>query len=143
MLLSPRSYMGFKLTNSKETALRAFIVEWVKSNEVYCNYCGWKHQEVPEGCEPIICCDKPQYGTNAQFLRAIIEQNKDVRETRANDFASNKDKTFRLGISMTPRLLHDLEEYSINTLKEPLLKDAREMNDFMRSFPELCIPERV
>ena len=60
-----------------------------------------------------------------------------------NKFASNKDKTFRLGISLTPRLLHDLEQYSMNTLKEPFLKDKNEMDDFMRSFPEFRTCEVV
>ena len=135
--------MGFKLTNSKEVALRAFINEWIKDSEVYCNYCGEKYNAPPVGSEESICCENRQLGTNAQILHALIIENKRIRETRANQFASNKDKTFRLGISMPPRLLHDLEEYSLNTLKEPLLKDNNEMNDFMRSFPELRTCEVV
>ncbi len=135
--------MAFKLTTSKETALRAFIHEWIKDDTVYCNYCGDKYVAPPVGCEEFLCCDKRQLGTNATILHALMIENKRIRETRLNQFASNKDKTFRMGISMPPRLLHDLEEYSINTLKEPLLKDAKEMNDFMRSFPELRTCEVV
>lgn len=135
--------MGFKLTTSKETALRAFINEWVKDQTVYCNYCGEKYTPAPDGCEEFLCCNNRQLGTNAQILYALMIENKRIRESRANQFASNKDKTFRMGISLPPRLLHDLEEYSLNTLKEPLLKDQNEMNDFMRSFPELRTCEVV
>ena len=135
--------MGFKLTNSKEVAIRAFINEWVKDQTVYCNYCGDKFIQAPEGSEQYVCCDNRQLGTNATILHAHLLEIKRIRETRLNKFAANKDKTFRMGISLPPRLLHDLEEYSINTLKEPLLKDSNEMNDFMRSFPELRTCEVV
>jgi hypothetical protein len=135
--------MGFKLTTSKETAIRAFINEWLRDSTVYCNYCGEKYVVPPVGCEEMICCDRRQLGTNLTLLHALIQENKRIRETRANAFASNKDMSFRLGISMIPRLMSDLEDYSINTLKEPLWKDSNEMNDFMRSFPQFCIPEKV
>ncbi len=143
MLLPPRSSMGFKLTTSKEKLIRAFITEWLKDDTVYCNYCGDRFTPAPIGCEEFICCDRRQLGTNLTLLHALLQENKRIRETRANVFASNKDKSFRLGISMIPRLMSDLEDYSINTLKEPLWKDNNEMNDFMRSFPQFAIPEKV
>ena len=125
-----------KLTFCKEIALRDFITLWAKDPTFYCNHCGQIYTKPPEGCEEIICCEKPQYGTNLQFLHALIHENKRIRETRMNQFASNKDKSLRMAISITPRLLHDMEEYCINTLKEPLWKDTKEMNDFARSFPQ-------
>lgn len=130
--------MAFKLTNCKEVALRAFINEWLKEDTLYCNYCGNIFQE-----DGVACCDKPQIGTNAYLTSELIKENKRIRDTRLNDYASNKDMTMRLGISITPRLLHDLEEYSINTLKEPLWKDRAEMDDFMRSFPEFTVCRKV
>jgi hypothetical protein len=135
--------MSFKLTNSKETAIRAFIYEWLRDDTQYCNYCGSVFVKAPEGCVQDLCCDKPHIGTNVTFIYMLIQENKTIRESRANKFASNEDKTMRWGISITPRLLHDLEDYSINTLKEPLLKDKKEMDEFMRSFPEFCICEVV
>jgi hypothetical protein len=111
---------------------------WLQDTTVYCNCCGSNF--INDGMD---CCETPQIGTNLLLLSALVQENKVIRETRDNDFASNKNKTFRLGISITPRLLHDLEQYSINTLKEPLWKDAAEMNDFMKAFPEFTIPRRV
>lgn len=135
--------MSFKLTTSKETALRAFLAEWIKSDERYCNYCGNIYADPPDGIAWESCCETPHIGTNLVFLYMLIQENKAIRETRANKFASNKDMSMRMGISITPRLLHDLEEFSINTLKEPLFKDRAEMDDFMRSFPEFRTCEVV
>lgn len=135
--------MAFKLTNCKETAIRAFIHEWIKDQTLYCNHCGHTYMKAPEGCVEEPCCERMQIGKNSDFLYGLIMENKRIRETRANKFASNKDKTMRLGISLTPRLLHDLEQYSMNTLKEPFLKDKNEMDDFMRSFPEFRTCEVV
>lgn len=135
--------MNFKLTTSKETAIKAFLAEWVKDETQYCNYCGTVYTKPAEGIPDDPCCETPHIGTNLLFLYLLIQENKLIRESRANKFASNADKTMRWGLSMTPRLLHDLEEYSINTLKEPLFKDQREMNDFMRTFPEFRTCEVV
>ena len=132
-----------KLTNCKETAIKAFIAEWVKDTTEYCNSCGNIYMKAPEGVVPEACCPTPHIGTNLIFLWMLIQENKALRESRRNVFASNKDKSMRWGLSITPRLMHDLEEYSINTLKEPLLKDTDEMNDFMRSFPEFAVCEKV
>ena len=135
--------MAFKLTTIKETAIRAFLDEWVKDEQRYCNYCGMVYTPAPEGCVEEPCCDMPQIGTNFLLLAALIQENKHIRDTRLNDFASNEDKSMRLAISITPRLLHDLEEYCIHTLKEPLWKDRAEMDDFMRSFPQLTVCRKV
>lgn len=135
--------MAFKLTTSKETALRAFIYEWIKSAEQYCNYCGMVYVKAPEGCIEEPCCEKPHIGTNLVFLYMLLAENKILRETRNNKFASNEEKNLRWGISITPRLLHDLEDYSINTLKEPFLRDKDEMDAFMRSFREFTICQEI
>jgi len=135
--------MAFKLTNSKETALRAFIEEWIKDPTLYCSSCGDKYIPCPEGCEPFVCCNRMQICTNLVALWGVIQENKILRETRNNSFASNDKKDFRFAMSLPPKLLFDLEEYSINQLKEPLWQDYSEQNDFMKAFPQLCIPERV
>ena len=127
--------MAFKLTNSKEVAIRAFINEWIKDTTLFCNHCGSVYVPPPEGVEEEPCCDNVQIGTNAQVLYWLIQENKMIRETRANQYASDKKKTMRWGMSMPPRLMHDIEEYCINTLKEPFLDTPQEMNDFMKAFP--------
>lgn len=132
-----------KLTHCKEVALRDFINVWVKDPEQYCNYCGTVYAPPPEGIVWDKCCDNPHIGTNLVFLYMLIQENKNIRESRARVTASNGDLTMRWGLSITPRLMHDLEEYSINTLKEPLWKDSSEMEDFMRSFPEFRVCEKV
>ena len=127
-----------KLTTCKETALKDFIRLWLEDTTPYCNCCGSIF--INDGLD---CCETPQIGTNLLLLSALIQENQRIKMSRENDFASNKNKTLRLGISITPRLLHDLEQFSINTLQEPLWKDQAEMNDFMKAFPEFCIPRRV
>lgn len=135
--------MAFKLTTSKETALRAFLYEWMKDETKYCNYCGTVDVDQPEGIAKEMCCDKPHIGTNLTFLYLLIHENKIIRESRKNKFASNEEKNLRWGLSLTPRLMHDLEDYCINTLKEPFLRDKNEMDSFMRSFPEFNTCEVV
>ena len=127
--------MAFKLTNSKEVAIRAFINEWIKDTTLFCNNCGSVYVPPPKGVEEYPCCDNVQIGTNAQVLYWLIQENKMIRETRANQYASDKNKTMRWGMSMPPRLMHDIEEYCINTLREPFLDTPQEMNDFMKAFP--------
>ena len=135
--------MAFKITNCKETALKAFIVEWLKDPSMYCNVCGNRYfgKDI-QGEE--MCCDTPQIGTNLQILSAITKQNLEIQNNMAKDTGANKDNTFRWGISIPPRLLHDMEEYSMNTLKEPLFRDdGKDMNDFMRAFPFLRTCRKV
>ena len=132
-----------RMTNIKETQLRQFIEKWIKDPHLYCSNCGEPWRECPEGCEPFICCDRMQICTNLVSLYAVIQENKILRETRGNAFASTKDKSIRMGLSLPPKLLFDLEGFCANTLKEPLWRDYNEMNDFMKEFPQLCIPERV
>lgn len=136
--------MGFSLTNCKELALKAFIVEWAKEKTVYCNRCGEVPNRNPDTNIYEQCCELPQLGTNAELLLGLIAQNELIKnEVMDKPTAANKDNTFRWGISITPRLLHDLEEYSMNTLGEPLFKDPKEMNDFMGSFPEFRVCKTI
>ena len=136
-------FFDMRMTNIKETQLRQFIEKWIQDDKLYCSNCGDHWRKPPEGCEPIICCDRMQICTNLVGLYAVVKENKILRETRANPFASTKDKSIRMGLSFPPKLLFDLELFCENELKEPFLRDVNEMNDFMREFPQLCIPERV
>lgn len=132
-----------KLTNCKELALKNFINKWIEDPELYCSGCGWKYIPTPEGCEPIVCCDRMQICTNLISLWGVIQENKILKETRENQFASIKDKSIRWGMSLPAKLVFDLEGFCATELKEPLWNTYEEMNDFMRTFPQFCIPERV
>jgi hypothetical protein len=126
------------LTQNKELALRSYVNVWLREPTTYCNMCGnVYHPNWPP------CCENPQIGNNFSLTQALIKENKKIRDSRDNDFASNKTKDIRWGISILPRLLHDLEEYSEKTLKEKLWKDDKELMDFMRAFPEFTIAKSI
>ena len=130
--------MAFVKTTDKWTAIHAFINTWLKDDTKYCNNCGMDF--IPDG---MACCDNPQYGTNKEYMVALLKQNKLRQETRKNDFASDDKKSLRLGVSILPRLLDDLEQYCETTMKEKLWKNDHELNEFMRRFPCFCIPKKV
>lgn len=132
-----------RLTNCKELALKNFIHKWMEDPELYCTGCGWKYISPPEGCEPIICCSQMQICTNIVSIWAVIKQNKMLKDTRLNDFASNKDKNFRMAMSLPSKLVFDLEGFCATELKEELWHTPEEQHDFMRAFPQFCIPERI
>lgn len=126
-----------KLTTNKETAIRNFINDiWLKDNDYYCNGCGDKALLNPETLQYEQCCPTPQLATPKQLLIAFAQDNKRIRESRLNEFGSNKTKDFRIGISMPPVLYHAISDYCVSELNEPFLKDKNEMDDFMRAFPE-------
>lgn len=130
--------MAFIRTTDKWVAVKAFINTWLRDETRYCNNCGMDF--IADGNS---CCDNPQYGTNAEYMVALLKQNKLRQESRKNEFASNDEKTFRLGVSILPRLLEDLEEYCATTMKEKLWVDNKELNEFMRRFPMFCIAKKV
>ena len=128
----------FVKTTDKWTAIHAFINTWLRDETKYCNNCG--QDFILDGN---VCCENPQYGTNAEYMHALLKQNKLRQETRKNEYASDDKKTLRLGVSILPRLLEDLEEYCATTIKEKLWKDNKELNAFMRRFPMFTIPEKI
>lgn len=77
------------------------------------------------------------------FCKAIIEENKEIRKTRANDFASNKDKTFRWGVRLPPDLYHTLNNYFKQHGEQGLLTDRYPVMKFAKNFKAFSIPERV
>lgn len=133
-----------RLTLSKEEAIKSFLNQFLQDETLYCNHCGMIYTPCPVGCVETPCCDKPQIGNNKQILEAFALEQKRIRQTRLNEYASNKQKNFRLSLSFPPRLMHDLEQYCMNELKEPLFReDGSDLNDFMRAFPIFCVPEKV
>ena len=126
------------ITTDKWLAVDSFIKTWVRDPQPYCNNCGFPF--IPDGAA---CCEYPQYGTNAEYMKALIKQNKIRQESRTNEFASNDDKSIRLGVSILPRLLYDLERYCEREMKQKLWVDDKELVEFMKKFPYFCIPKKV
>lgn len=125
-------------TNNRWDACHALINTLLKSKIVYCNECG---ETVMDGAGQ--CCENPHLGTNEQFIKLIIEQNKITRMTRSNEFAETKDKSMRWGMSMPPRFFKDLCKAFKLTYAEDLFRDEKDMNAFLRKFPQFRTCDRV
>ena len=125
-------------TQNKWIAARALLNTILKDNSFYCNWCNkdWNPKEFP-------CCEAPQVGRHIDHTKGIIKQNKEIRETRKNDYASNDDKTFRWGISLPPRVFTLWGKAFCDTYGEKLLKDDKDLIKFMKEFPEFRIPKKV
>ena len=117
---------------------RDFINTWLRDTTLYCNNCDHNYS-------PVIpkCCDNPQIGDNLKHTHSLIQALKDIRATRENDFASNKSKTMRWGISLPPRLYHALDKYFFTTRGERLFDNLAEMRQFAKKFPQFKVPERI
>jgi hypothetical protein len=76
-------------------------------------------------------------------MLALIQQNRNRRATRKNQYASNDDKTIRLGVSILPKLVDDLEGYCQTNLHEKLWKNDKELQEFMFRFPMFRVAEKV
>jgi len=122
-------------------AIKAFINLWIKDPTWYCNNCGSKYGEKPK--PPFSCCEEPQVGRNIDHTKGIISQNKVIRDTRANDFGSNKAKDVRWGVSLPPVLLSDLEKYFKTYYNEKLFENREEMHKFARAFPVFATCKRI
>jgi hypothetical protein len=127
-------------TTDKWTAVQAFINTWLKDQTLYCNHCGMLFDK-----NFFPCCENPQVGSNIDHTMGLIKQNKEMSKMRLNEFASTKKKTMRWGVSIPPKLLHDLEKYLKSTSgdDEKLFNNNKELHQFMRRFPVFKIPEKV
>ena len=133
-------------TWNKWDCAKAFINTLLKDTKFYCNNCD-------EDFNPLItnddghwvpCCDDPQVGRTKEHVRAIAKQNRDTRELCKNETATlTETGAMRHGVSMPPRLLYQLERYFIDTYKQKLWADNKELHKFMKEFPQFCIPRRV
>lgn len=133
--------MAFVKTTDKNLIIRNFINLWLKDNTFYCNNCG-------EVFNPAIhidesCCEDPQIARNIDHIKGLTKQNKEIRDSLKNDYASNESKTMRLGISLTPKLLRDLEQYFRKEYNEKLFNNTKELHSFMRAFPEFTIAKKI
>lgn len=117
---------------------RDFINTWLKDPTLYCNNCDNDYSKV---CPK--CCDNPQMGDNLKHTYSLIQALKDIRATRANEFAANKSKTMRWGLSLPPRLYHALNRYFLTTQGTKLFDNKKEMHQFAKKFPQFKVPEKI
>lgn len=125
-------------TPDKEAAFRAVINTWLKDPRVYCNACGMTFME---GMPP--CCDAPQLGNNWDICAALIEQNKGIRESRMNKFASTEDKSMRWGVSMPVDLYRTLNKFCKENGDAGLFEEKSDLHWFAKKFKVFAIPQEV
>lgn len=128
-------------STNKWDACKAYINTWLKDPRWYCNSCG-KNYGYDRPKAPFVCCEDPQVGRNIDHTRGVVKQNKAIRESRKNDFASDDKKTIRYGLSLPPALMRDLEKYFVQ-YGEPFLRDSNEMAQFMKAFPQFTTCRRI
>lgn len=119
------------VTADKELAFRAIINTWLKDKTRYCCQCGKTTYEMIDGK----CCDDQLIGNNVQVCEAIIEQNKDIRASRMNDYGSNDDKTLRWGVSLPPSLYYTIDRWKKGQNMPGLFNEKGEMEWFAKKFP--------
>jgi len=117
---------------------RDFTNTWLRDPTLYCNNCDCDYSPVVPKC-----CDNPQIGDNLKHTYSLVRALKDIRATRENEFAANKSKTMRWGISLPPRLYHALDRYFMTTMGEKLFVNQYQMRQFAKKFPEFKVPERI
>lgn len=127
-------------TTKKSDCYRAFINYWLKDHRYYCNNCFATHDAANS---QVKCCEDPQIGRNIDHTRGLIMQNKRLKETRKNEYASNDKRNLRMTVSLPPQLFLDLQKYMRNNYQCEVFDNQSELYDFMREFPAFSIPNRV
>lgn len=130
--------MEIKKTNNKWKLAKAYINTWLKDKTKYCNNCNTTYSK-----STFPCCKNPQLGNNMFHTKAVIDQNKEIRQTRRNQYASDEGKNLRWGISLPPRLYGDLRKYFKNECNEKLFRDDKDVKNFMKNFPQFRIPKKM
>lgn len=123
-------------SNSRWDAVHALINTILKDGTLYCNNCGMDFDKE-------VCCEDPHIGSHKHFLKLIVEQNRLLKSTRANEFASTKNDSMRWGLSLPPRFLATLEKAFRTTYGEKLFRDAHDIRAFAKKFRQFSICERV
>lgn len=127
------------ITNDKELAFRAIINVWLKDKTRYCAQCGLEETQMVDG----VCCDDQRVGTNWDVCAAIIRQNERIRETRANDYGSTKDKSIRFGVSLPPSLFYTLNSWKKGNNMPGLFDEDGEMTWFAKKFKQFAVAKRI
>jgi len=89
------------------------------------------------------CCDLPLYCTNRAAYIRFLKEIKQVRETRKNIYASNSDKTLRLGVSLPANLYNFLNSSMRRLYNEQLFTEEFNMFWFIKHFPQFQVPEKI
>lgn len=133
-------------STNKIDAAKAFVNTWLKDPTFYCNYCGLDYHPSPvdtgEGVYDQLCCESPEIGRNIDHTRGCVKQNQEKQKELIKNTGANKDDTMRHGLSMPPRLYQDLKKY-FGTYDEKFLDTPKELHEFMRAFPQFCIPHKI
>lgn len=123
---------------NREEAVHALIEMWIKDPNQYCVTCG----EVYIPGES--CCDKRIIGNNADTLKRFAMEMREIRETRKNKHASNKDKTMRWGVSVPVGLYNFLDKSMQRLYKERLFTKEHGVEWFNRKFGKyFAVPEET
>ena len=127
-------------TSDKFLAIKNFINIWLTDQTIYCNNCGSDFDANFFKYET--CCENVQLGRNFDHTYGLYKQNKLRQETLKNRYAATEKKDMRVCISLPPRLLHDLETF-FKQHGEKLFNDDRELQTFMRKFPQFVVPKEI
>jgi hypothetical protein len=124
-------------TGTRKQAIQSMINMWLKTEVMTCATCGEPY------VEGVSCCDFPVIGNNVDTLKIFLKELKKIKETRANKFASNKDKSLRFGVSMPVNLYNFLDKAMRKLYNERLFNDTHGTVWFAKNFPQFCVPEEI
>lgn len=128
-------------TLDRKKFLHSIMNTWLKDTRLYCNVCGSMY--LGDGTTPPSCCESPEVATNYDICKGIVNQNKDIRASRLNVFASNKEKNFRFGVSVPPGLYHLLNKMCRKHGEAGLFTEKHDVVWFAKAFPMFAIPEKI
>lgn len=124
---------------SREDAIHALINTWLKDPA---HRCGWCQEEYKPELFP--CCEKPYIANNAAIFKQFIKEKQLSADTRANDTATNKDKSMRWALSFPPGLLKYLTLAFKTLYNEELFTEQHNVEWFARKFRKyFTIPRKV
>ena len=123
---------------TRQSAIRALINVWLKLPIKCCTMCGKDYY----GGE-VNCCDNPVICTNAVAYKQFLREIRDIKKSRGNQYASNKDRTMRLGLSIPANLYLFLDMSMRRLYNERLITEEFNMFWLMKNFPQFQVPEKT
>ena len=121
---------------SREQMIRSLINIWLKFPTNICATCGEDWMGEP-------CCENPVISNNREAYECFLKELKDIRETRANCYASNEAKNMRWGCSLPANLYMFLDRSMQKLYKERLFTKEHDSFWFIKQFPQFQVPERI
>jgi len=138
--------MAFVKSSNKVDATKALVNTWLKDPTMYCNHCGMDYHpdlvDTGEGVYNQLCCENPQIGRNIDHTKGIVAQNKEISSSLSKSTGANETDSMRFGLSIPPRLYTSLKTY-FEKHGEKFLDNPKELHQFMRAFPQFCIPKSI